>query len=41
MVGCKGTNEKVTSGQRPKRDEALVLWLSGGRVATHREMKVP
>lgn len=29
----KGVTEKVTSGQRPKSDEALVLWLSEGRVA--------
>lgn len=27
----KGVTEKVTSGQRPKSDEALVLWLSEGR----------
>lgn len=37
----KGVTEKVTSGQRPKSDAVLVLWLSEGRVAMYRETKVP
>lgn len=37
----KDITEKVTSGQRSKRDKALVLWLTERRVAMQRETKVP
>lgn len=37
----KGVTEKVTSGQRSKRDKVFILWLSERRVATQREMKEP